>query len=103
MDAVWAAEPVTEMPAATGYGILFGGVAVTGYGKTLADYVTYANLYQPCAALAAPAALTEVSFFHYLRLTAQPGRATARGTSLAAKGLVSGADTAARSLDALDK
>ena len=91
------------MPTATGYGILFGGVAVTGYGKTLADYVTYANLYQPCAALAAPAALTEVSFFNYLGLTAQTGRATARCTSLAAKGLVSGADTAARSLDALDK
>ena len=103
IDGVVAAEPVTEMPTATGYGILFGGVAVTGYGKTLADYVTYANLYQPCAALAAPAALTEVSFFNYLGLTAQTGRATARCTSLAAKGLVSGADTAARSLDALDK
>ena len=103
IDGVVADEPVTEMPTAAGYGILFGGVAVTGYGKTLADYVTYANLYQPCAALAAPAAMAEVSVFNYLVLTAQTGRATARCTSLAAKGLVNGADTAARSLDALNK
>ena len=103
IDGVVAAEPVTEMPTAAGYGILFGGVPVTGYGKTLADYVTYGNLYQPCAALAAPAAMAEISVFNYLVLTAQTARATARCTSLAAKGLVTGADTAARSLDALDK
>lgn len=103
IDGVVAGEPVTEMPTASGYGILFGGVAVTGYGKTLADYVTYANLYQPCAALAAPAAMAEVSAFNYLVVTAQTGRATARCTGLATKGLVSGADTAARSLDALNR
>jgi hydroxybutyrate-dimer hydrolase len=103
IDGVVAGEPVAEMPTAAGYGITFGGVPVTGFGKTLADYVTYANLYQPCAALAAPAAMAEVSVFNYLVLTAQTGRATARCTGLAAKGLVSGADTAARSLDALNK
>ena len=43
IDGVVASEPVTEMPTAAGYGILFGGVAVTGYGKTLAEYVTYAQ------------------------------------------------------------
>jgi hydroxybutyrate-dimer hydrolase len=103
IDGVVAGEPVTEMPTTVGYGIQVGGVAVTGYGKTLADFVTYGNLYQPCAALAAPAAMAEVDFFNYLVLTAQTGRATARCTGLAAKGLVTGADTAARSLDALNK
>ncbi len=103
IDGVVAGEPVTEMPTNVGYGISVGGVAVTGYGKTLADYVTYGNLYQPCAALAAPAALAEVTFFNYIGLTGQTARATARCTSLAAKGLVTGADTAARSLDALNK
>ena len=103
IDGVVADEPLTEMPTATGYGIQLGGVPVTGYGKTLADFVTYGNLYQPCAALAAPAAMAELSVFNYLVLTAQTGRATNRCASLAAKGLISGADTAAQALDALGK
>ena len=103
IDGIVAGEPVTEMPTTVGYGISFGGVAVTGYGKTLADFTTYGNLYQPCAALAAPAALTETSIFNYIAATGQTARATARCTSLAAKGMVTGADTAARSLDALNK
>lgn len=103
IDGVVASEPVTEMPTASGYGIQFGGVAVTGYGKTLADYTTYGNIYQPCAALAAPAAMTETSVFNYIQLLGMTARATARCDGLAAKGLVSGADTAARSLDALNK
>ena len=103
IDGIVAAEPVTELPNATAYGIQFGGVAVSGYGKRLADFTTYGNIYQPCAALAAGAAMTEVSVFNYLVLTAQTAKATARCTSLAAKGLVTGADTAARSLDALNK
>ncbi len=103
IDGVVAAEPVTEMPTATSYGIQFGGAAVTGYGKQLADFVTYGNLYQPCAALAAGAAMTELSVFNYLVITAQTGKAAARCAGLAAKGLVSGADVAAQSLDALTK
>lgn len=103
IDGVVAAEPVTEMPTTTGYGIQFGGVAVSGYGKTLADFTTYGNVYQPCAALAAPAALAEISVFNYLGLTAQTGKAANRCAALAAKGLVAGADLAAQSLDALNK
>lgn len=104
IDGVVAGEPVTEMPTTTGYGILFGGVAVTGYGKTLADFVTYGNLYQPCAALAAPAVMAEVSTFNLITAGGALGpRAIARCAGLAAKGLVSGADTAAQSLDALNK
>jgi len=103
IDGVVAGEPVTEMPTRSGYGIQFGGAAVVAYGKTLGDFTTFGNLYQPCAALAAEAALTETSFFNYIGLTAQTARATARCTGLAAKGLVTGADTAAQSLDALNK
>ena len=55
IDGVVAGEPVTEMPTASGFGISLGGVAVTGYAKRLADFTTYGNVYQPCAALAAPA------------------------------------------------
>jgi hydroxybutyrate-dimer hydrolase len=104
IDGVVAGEPVTEMPTTTGYGIQFGGVAVTGYGKTLADFTTYGNLYQPCAALAAPAVMAEVSTFNLITAAGALGpRAAARCASLAAKGLVTGADTAAQSLDALNK
>jgi hydroxybutyrate-dimer hydrolase len=103
IDGVVAAEPVTEMPTTSGYGISFGGTPVTAFGKTLADYTTYGNIYQPCAALAAPAALTEVDFFNFITFAGMTARATARCTSLAAKGLVSGADTASQALDALEK
>ena len=103
IDGIVAGLPVIEIPTTAGYGIEVGGVAQTGFGKTLADYVTYGNIYQPCAALAAPAAMAEVSVFNYIAFSGQTARATARCDSLAAKGLVSGADTAARSLDALQK
>jgi hydroxybutyrate-dimer hydrolase len=78
---------------------------VVGYGRHLADVVTLGNLYQPCAALSAPAAIAEVSFFNYINhpLVNMTARATARCDGLAAKGLVTGADTAARSLDALNR
>ena len=103
IDGVVAGEPVTEMPTASGYGIRFGGVVVTGYAKRLIDFTTYGNLYQPCAALAAGAAMTESSTYNYLVTTGQTARATARCTGLAALGLVTGADTAARALDALSR
>jgi hydroxybutyrate-dimer hydrolase len=103
IDGVVAAEPVTEMPTSAGYGIQLGGGPVAGYGKTLADYVTYGNIYQPCAALAAPAAMAELTVFNFITIAGMTARATARCDSLAAKGLVSGADTAARSLDALNR
>lgn len=101
IDGVVASEPVTEMPASTGYGIQVGGAVVAGYGKTLADYTTYGNIYQPCAALAADAALTEMSIYNYIGLAGMTARASARCDGLAAKGLVSGATTAERAADAL--
>lgn len=103
IDGVVASEPVTEMPNSTAYGIQFGGAAVSGYGKTLADYTTYGNIYQPCAALAADAAISETSIYNYIGLTAMTVRATARCDGLAAKGLVQGQTTAQRAADALAK
>ncbi len=101
---VVAAEPGAQPSVATGYGIQFGGVPVVGIAKSLADYGTFANLYQPCAALSAPASLgTEASTFNFIFIAGMTARATARCDGLAAKGLVTGADTAERSLDALNK
>lgn len=103
IDGVVAGEPVTQMPTTSGYGIQLGGVSVASYGRHLADYTTYGNLLQPCAALAAPAAMAEVSTFNFIPLAGYTARAQARCAGLAAKGLVSGADTAAQALDALNK
>lgn len=104
IDGVVANEPNVQPAVATGYGISVGGVAVNGIGKPMVDYTTFGNLYQPCAALAAPASMgAEASFHNYIAFAGMTARATARCDGLAAKGLVSGADTAARSLDALNK
>jgi hydroxybutyrate-dimer hydrolase len=103
IGGVVASEPVTEMPQASGYGIEFAGKRVAGGGRSLADFTTYGNLYQPCAALAAGAAMTENSTFNFIQQANMGARAAARCAGLASKGLVSGADTAARALDALEK
>lgn len=103
IDGVVASEPVTEIPTTSGYGVQFDGSPVAGYGKTLAEYTTFGNVYQPCAALAPDAALTETSIYNFIGLTAMTARATARCDGLAAKGLVSGSSTAERAADALAK
>lgn len=105
IDGVVAAEPVTQMPAAAGAasGIVFAGAPVVGGGKHLADYVTYANIYQPCAARAAAVQMAEVSLFNFMSLVGMNARADARCASLAAKGLVAGATTADQAADALAK
>jgi hydroxybutyrate-dimer hydrolase len=104
IDAVVAGEPGASPANAAAYGVQQGGVPVAGYGKPLYDYFSFANLYQPCAALAAEASMgTEVSVHNYIFLTGMTARAENRCTALAAAGLVSGADTAARAADALNK
>jgi len=103
IDGVVASEPVTEMPTRQGYTIAVGNATMPNPGRTLAEYTTYGNIYQPCAALAPDAALTETSIFNYIGLTAMTARAEARCTSLAAKGLVIGSTTADRAANALSK
>lgn len=104
IDGVVANEPNVQPSVGTGYGIEFGGVAVAGVGKSMVDYTTYGNIFQPCAALSAAASMgAEVSYHNFISFAGMTARATARCDGLAAKGLVAGADTAARSLDALNK
>ncbi len=103
IDGVVAGEPSAQPSSTTGYGVQVGGIPVAAYGKSLMDYFTIANLYQPCAALATTAALTEVSIYNYIGLTGQTTTATNRCTQLAAKGLVTGATTAEQATAALAK
>ena len=53
--------------------------------------------------MATSATMAETSIYNYMTLTAMNARAIERCTSLAAKGWVSGADTATRAQDALNK
>jgi hydroxybutyrate-dimer hydrolase len=104
IDAVVAGEPGATPANAAAYGVQQGGVPVGGYGKPLLDYFTYANLYQPCAALAAEASMgAEASFHNYISTFGLTARAQSRCTALAANGLVTGADLASQATDALNK
>jgi hydroxybutyrate-dimer hydrolase len=79
ISGVAATEPQIQ-PKSGGYTVRQGVAAVSGQGKPLFDYSTYAALYQPCIAATAAA----------------PGRCTA----LVAKGLLSGGDLTAQQNDA---
>ncbi len=103
IDGVVAAEPSAQPSTTAGYGVNFAGAPVASYGRSLADYFTYANIFQPCAALAPAAQMAEVSVYNYMSLVGMNARATNRCTALAAKGLVSGATTADQATDALAK
>jgi hydroxybutyrate-dimer hydrolase len=72
-------------------------------GRPLIDYFTFANLYQPCAALAPAATMAELSIYNYMTLTGMNPRATHRCAALAAKGLLSGASVAEQATQALEK
>jgi len=80
ISGVAASEPQIQPKTASGYTVRQGAAAVTGQGKPLFDYSTFAALYQPCIASTSAAA----------------GRCTA----LVAKGLLSGGDLAAQQTDA---
>ncbi|HSV47899.1 MAG TPA: 3-hydroxybutyrate oligomer hydrolase family protein [Ramlibacter sp.] len=106
IDGVVAGEPLIEMPTAAGYGIQLGGVPVAAgaFGRTPIDFITYGNLYQPCALLAADAVMSETSTFNLIpTASALGGIAALRCAGLAAKGLVTGATTAEQAADALTR
>ncbi|KQW90010.1 cytochrome C1 [Massilia sp. Root418] len=79
ISAVAATEPQIQPKTATGYAVRLGGAPVPSQGKPLFDYSTFAALYQPCLAEAAPG-----------------GRCSA----LAAKGLLNGSSLADQQSDA---
>jgi hydroxybutyrate-dimer hydrolase len=103
IDGVVTTEPSAQPATTAGYGVTFGGTPVPTFGKPLIDYFTFANLYQPCAALAAGATMSETSIFNYMTLTAMNTRAANRCTSLREKGLLTGATTAEQAAEALAK
>jgi hydroxybutyrate-dimer hydrolase len=103
IDGVVANEPSAQPATTSGYAVQLGGAPVANVGKPLLDYFTFANLYQPCAALAPVATMAESSVYNYMSLVGMNPRATNRCSALAAKGLVAGASTAEQAADALQK
>lgn len=94
IDGVAVSEPQIQPKSLGSLAIRQGSSTVSTAGKPLLDYFTYANLYQPCAALAATGS-PGAAFI--------AGYATNRCTALKTKGLLSGADTAAQATEALQK
>ena len=94
IDGVAVAEPQIQLnpPSAT---IRRGATTIASHSRTLYDYFTFANLYQPCAALATAAAGTPGIAFVPAAL------ATNRCAALAARGLVSGTTPVEQGNDAL--
>ena len=80
ISGVAVSEPQVQPAPSTAYSVRQGGEEVSGPGRALFDYATYAALYQPCIASVAGSA----------------GRCTA----LVAKGLLSGTDLAQQQADA---
>ncbi|ACC74950.1 D-(-)-3-hydroxybutyrate oligomer hydrolase [Paraburkholderia phymatum] len=76
-----------------------GGQPIAAAGKPLADYMTLANLLQPCAALADAAA--NAPYLTALPVATTNAIRTARCASLAAAGYVHGSDVQTQANDAL--
>ena len=104
IDGVAVSEPAVELPASPGVTVQRGGTALPVVGKTLVDFTSYANLYQPCASLAAsisgsPYAAAFASGFASTALPIAPNRCAA----LRAAGLLNATTTAAQAEEALQK
>jgi hydroxybutyrate-dimer hydrolase len=97
IDGVAVAEPQIQMNAPTGVTIKRGANTVASFARTLYDYFTYANLYQPCASQAPAAAGSPGLGFINATFAAN------RCAALAANGLVTGATTTEQATDALNK
>jgi hydroxybutyrate-dimer hydrolase len=98
IDGVAVTEPNIQVSTPRDPTIKRGALTYTGGSKPLLDYFTFANLYQPCAALSARAAASALPFPATLVPFAQ-----ARCASLADKGLLSTTTVAAQAEEALDK
>ncbi|WP_310460262.1 3-hydroxybutyrate oligomer hydrolase family protein [Sphaerotilus sp.] len=100
IDGVAVSEPNAQPGANTGLTIQQGAATVATHSKPLLDYFTYANVYQPCAALSAQASqVLAAAFWPAAFTTAAQNRCTA----LAARGLLTGVTLAAQADAALAK
>lgn len=95
IDGVVVSEPQIQLHADDRVRVVRAGEVRIGTGKTLYDYFTVANLYQPCAALAAAAAGSPGADF------INAGQAANRCAALRSQGLLSSDALAAQADEAL--
>jgi hydroxybutyrate-dimer hydrolase len=100
IDGVAVSEPNAQPGTNTGLTIQQGAANVATHSKPLIDYFTYANVYQPCAALSAQAGLSLNAAFWPAAFTTS---AQNRCAALAARGLLTGATPAEQADAALAK
>jgi hydroxybutyrate-dimer hydrolase len=86
IDGVAVGEPEVQVNLPTSVVMKRGATTITGGGKSLLDYFTIANLYEPCATLATAAAGSPLLSTVQGALSQGANRCAA----LAAKGLISG-------------
>lgn len=100
IDGVAVTEPNAQPRSVKHLRIVQGGVQQQNIGKPLMDYFGVATLLQPCAA--ASLAASDSAGYAFVAALAPTviSQGAARCASLAAKGLVSGANTAEQSADA---
>jgi hydroxybutyrate-dimer hydrolase len=101
ITAVVVGEPQINLNLPSQVSVRQGGLPVGSFGRPLADYMTLANLLQPCAALAPAAA--GAPYLTAVPLATTTAIRTARCASLAAGGLISGTSTIAQANSALDQ
>jgi len=101
ITAVVVGEPQINLRMSPQAHVSESGVPIPAAGKSLADYMTLANMLQPCAALADAAA--GAPYLSTLPLATTQAIRQARCTALAAAGIVSGIDLQSRANDALAK
>lgn len=99
ITAVVVGEPQINLRLSPLVSVAQGGVPVGAFGKPLADYTTLANMLQPCAALAPAAA--GAPYLSALPLATTTSIRTARCASLAAAGVITGADVTTQAVNAL--
>src|SRR5215467_2998054 len=97
IDGVAVSEPNVNTPPDPRLTIQQGATTFPIFGRTLIDYFTFANLYQPCARMDPRAAVGPSAAF----LSAVT--ATNRCTSLHQAGLLSSATLAGQAAESLDK
>jgi hydroxybutyrate-dimer hydrolase len=97
INGIAVAEPVLELTGNPALIITRGTTSIAGSARPLIDYFTFANLYQPCAALSPRAMNSPGAAFVPLAL------ATNRCTALKAKGLLTTSATAEQAEESLDR
>ena len=98
IDGVAVAEPVLELAAIPNLSIKRGSTTLTGAGRTLLDYFTLANLYQPCASQSTRAAAS----YGIALVLPNPTLAVNRCAALKGKGLLTKTTAQEQAEEALD-